>query len=104
MTDQLPLEDKVLEILKMIYDPEIPVNMVDLGLIYSIKIQNNNVHIQMTLTNPGCPVAAQFPEVVKSHLSTLPEVNDITIEMVWDPPWTPERMSEAARLQLGLMI
>lgn len=96
------LRDKVITLLKTIYDPEIPVNLIDLGLIYDIKIQDKIVHIDMTLTNPACPIAAQFPEVVKSTIETLPEVQETHINMVWDPPWTTDRMSEEAKFTLGL--
>src|SRR5262245_45688127 len=98
----LPLEDQLMEVLKTIYDPEIPVNLVDLGLIYSLTIKENHVHVVMTLTNPGCPVAAQFPEVVKQQILTIPQVKNVTVEIVWDPPWTTDRMSEEAKLKLGL--
>lgn len=96
------LKEKVLGLLKTIYDPEIPVNLVDLGLIYEIKIQEKTIHIDMTLTNPACPVAAQFPDVVKSSIETLSEVDVVEINMVWDPPWTTDRMTEEAKFILGL--
>lgn len=97
------LQEQVLNLLKDIYDPEIPVNIVELGLIYRIDIQENDLTIDMTLTNPGCPVAAQFPDVVKTHLQTNLDIENIHINLVWDPPWTPDRMSEAAKLELGLL-
>lgn len=101
MSDKI-LEGKIIALLKTIYDPEIPVNLVDLGLIYHIKIDDKIVNIDMTLTNPACPVAAQFPEVVKSTIETLPEVDEVHIHMVWDPPWTIARISEEAKFILGL--
>ncbi|MBI2791987.1 MAG: DUF59 domain-containing protein [Gammaproteobacteria bacterium] len=95
--------DDVLSILKTIYDPEIPVNIVELGLIYDICIKDKTVIIKMTLTNPLCPVAGLFPDIVKSHVESLAEVEEVIVEMVWDPPWSPDKMSEAAKLQLGFL-
>ncbi len=103
MTETSNLNDKIIAVLKTIFDPEIPVNLYDLGLIYNIDIQGKKAIIQMTLTNPGCPVASEFPQVVKSHVESLPELDEVEIEMVWEPPWTTDRMSEAAKLQLGLL-
>ncbi|MBN9289119.1 MAG: FeS assembly SUF system protein [Gammaproteobacteria bacterium 39-13] len=102
MSNDAMLKDKVTTLLRTIYDPEIPVNLVDLGLIYRIQIEGKVVNIDMTLTNPACPVAAQFPDVVKSTIETLHEVDMVHINMVWDPPWTSERMSEEAKFTLGL--
>lgn len=93
----------VIEKLKEVYDPEIPVNLVDLGLIYDIKIKDHIIKIKMTLTNPGCPVAAQFPDVVRAALYSLSEVDDVIVELVWDPPWTTDKMSDAAKLTLGIL-
>jgi FeS assembly SUF system protein len=103
MNDKLSLHDNIVGILKTIYDPEIPVNLMDLGLIYAININDKKVTIQMTLTNPGCPVAEDFVKVVNSEIAALPQVNEVVIELVWDPPWTTDRMTEAAKLQLGLL-
>ena len=103
MTQVHTLNDKIIDILKTIFDPEIPVNVYDLGLIYNITIEGKKVTIQMTLTNPACPVALEFPQVVKSHIETLAEIDEVEIEMVWEPQWTQDRMSEAAKLQLGLV-
>ena len=99
------LEHKVTEALRTIYDPEIPVNICDLGLIYKLEIDEpqGRVHVQMTLTAPGCPVAQTFPGTVEGAVKCVPGVNDASVELVWDPPWTPERMSEAAKLQLGML-
>lgn len=97
------LEQQIYQVLRTIYDPEIPVNVVELGLIYNIEINGKNIIIDMTLTNPACPVAAQFPEIVQSHISTISGVETVQVNLVWDPPWTPERMSEAARFELGLL-
>ena len=98
------LRDRVLEALRTVYDPEIPVNIYDLGLIYSVDVDDAAmVRIEMTLTAPGCPVAHTFPGAVESTVRCVPGVSDATVELVWDPPWTMDRMSEAARLQLGLL-
>lgn len=98
----LSLEQQIIEALRSVYDPEIPVNIYDLGLIYAINIQENNaVKIEMTLTAPGCPVAATFPQTVSDAVKTIPEINEVEVELVWEPPWSAERMSEAAKLQLG---
>lgn len=96
------LLDKLIEQLKTVFDPEIPVNIYDLGLIYHIEIgPDADVVVQMTLTSPGCPVAQTFPATVESTLTQLPEVNSAMVVLVWDPPWTKDRMSELAKLQLG---
>ena len=95
------LKENVILALKQVFDPEIPVNIYDLGLIYDIAIKEGHVHIQMTLTSPGCPVAQTFPGTVEQAVNQVEGVNDCTVELVWDPPWTQERMSEAARLELG---
>lgn len=96
-------EDDIIEILKMIYDPEIPVNIVDLGLIYSVNIHDKTLNIQMTLTNPTCPVAGEFPKIVENHLYNLKQFDNIHVELVFEPPWTTEKMSDAAKLQLGIL-
>ena len=98
------LKEHVTSALRDIYDPEIPVNIYDLGLIYGLDISaEGNVHVQMTLTAPGCPVAQTFPATVESAIRAVPGVTEATVELVWDPPWTMERMSEAAKLQLGML-
>lgn len=97
------LKELVIAGLKTVFDPEIPVNIYDLGLIYDIAInEENHVHIQMTLTSPGCPVAQTFPGTVEQAVNLVEGVNDCTVELVWDPPWSQERMSEVARLELGM--
>jgi len=97
------LKEQVILGLKTVFDPEIPVNIYDLGLIYDIAINDEqHVHIQMTLTSPGCPVAQTFPGTVEQAVNLVDGVNDCTVELVWDPPWTQERMSEVARLELGM--
>lgn len=96
------LKEAVIEQLKTIYDPEIPVNIYDLGLIYDIAVDAEGVvHIQMTLTSPGCPVAQTFPGTVEQKVLEVEGVTECTVELVWDPPWTQDRMSEIAKLELG---
>jgi len=99
------LESDIIFVLRTIYDPEIPVNIYDLGLIYELKAnpENGQVHIKMTLTAPGCPVAQTFPETVAETIREVPGVEDVELELVWEPPWSKKMMSEAARLDLGLM-
>jgi FeS assembly SUF system protein len=97
------LKEKVIERLRTIYDPEIPVNIYDLGLIYKIDIDENaSVGIEMTLTSPGCPVAQTFPGTVETEVKAVEGITDVKVELVWNPPWSQEQMSEAAKLQLGL--
>lgn len=101
--EQKLLEGKVIAALKSIYDPEIPIDIYELGLIYDIEIDpERNVHIRMTLTAPGCPVAGTLPGEVERKVENIPEVKGATVELVWDPPWSKDMMSEAALLQLGL--
>jgi FeS assembly SUF system protein len=96
-------EDAIIAALKDVYDPEIPVNIYDLGLIYTITIDDESqVTIQMTLTTPGCPVAQTFPGTVEQAVNQVKGVRDCQVELVWDPPWSQDRMSEAARLELGI--
>lgn len=97
------LKESVVAGLKTVFDPEIPVNIYDLGLIYDIAINDEqHVHIQMTLTSPGCPVAQTFPGTVEQAVNLVEGVSDCTVELVWEPTWTQERMSEGARLELGM--
>ena len=97
------LKDKVILEIKKIYDPEIPVNIYELGLIYKIDIENEKkVKIDMTLTSPNCPVAESLPKMVKDNILKLDGVDDVDLRLVWDPPWTKEKMSEAAKLELNL--
>lgn len=97
------LKQAIIEQLKTVFDPEIPVNIYDLGLIYDVEVNDNReVHVSMTLTTPGCPVAQTFPGMVEMEVNKVEGVVDTTVELVWDPPWTQERMSEAARLELGM--
>jgi FeS assembly SUF system protein len=97
------LRDKIVAALQTCYDPEIPVNIHELGLIYGIDIQDSgDVTIRMTLTSPACPVAGSLPGEVQAKVQGLPGVKSARAELVWEPPWSPDRMSEAAKVQLGL--
>jgi FeS assembly SUF system protein len=99
-----PILAQVVEALKNVFDPEIPVNIYELGLIYGLDITpDGNVHVRMTLTTPSCPVAGSLPGEVESVVRGVDGVNDCDVELVWDPPWTPENLSEAAKLELGLL-
>jgi FeS assembly SUF system protein len=98
------LDDRLLHALRQIYDPEIPVNIYDLGLIYDCTIDdNNNVDVQMTLTTPHCPVAETMPGEVENRLSMVEGVQSVTVNLVWDPPWDPSKMTEEAKLELGFL-
>lgn len=102
-SQEIALEEAVIQALKGVFDPEIPVNIYDLGLIYKVTVQDHgHVDIQMTLTTPGCPVAQTFPGTVEQAVNQVEGVSDCTVELVWEPPWTQDRMTEAARLELGL--
>ena len=97
------LKTLVIDALKTVFDPEIPDNIYDLGLIYDVSIDETGmVSIQMTLTSPGCPVAQTFPGTVEQAVNRVEGVRDCTVELVWEPPWTQERMTEVARLELGI--
>ena len=96
-------EEDVIEVLRECYDPEIPVNIVDLGLIYEVRIQPARVDVKMTLTAIGCPMAGEVMTDVRDHLLQLEGVEDAGVELVYDPPWTPERMTEDARWELGMV-
>jgi FeS assembly SUF system protein len=97
------LEGKVIAAMMTVYDPEIPVNIYELGLIYDIEIDpDNTVHVRMTLTAPGCPVAGSLPGEVEKRIESIPEVKGANVELVWDPPWDKEMMSETAMLTLGM--
>ena len=88
--------------IKKIYDPEIPVNIYELGLIYDININNNEVKVKMTLTTPNCPVAESLPKEVKDSILEIKEVSKVDLDLVWEPPWDKSMMSEAAKLELNL--
>lgn len=96
------IEERVVAMLKTCFDPEIPVNIHELGLVYGVDVTPEGaVHVKMTLTSPACPVAGSLPGEVETKLKALPGVTSARVEVVWDPPWTMDRMSEAAKLQLG---
>ena len=98
------LKEKIVQAIKMVYDPEIPVDVYELGLIYEINIfPINNVFILMTLTSPACPAAEMIPGDVEAKVKAIPEVNDVTVEITFDPPYTQDMMSEVAKLELGLL-
>ncbi|MBK6641019.1 MAG: SUF system Fe-S cluster assembly protein [Bacteroidia bacterium] len=97
------LEERVVDVLKTCFDPEIPVNIYDLGLIYEIKVdEGNDVKVKMTLTSPACPVAETLPPDVEQKIREIPDVNKATVTITFDPPWDKEMMSEEARLELGM--
>ena len=97
------LKEKIISEIKKIYDPEIPINIYELGLIYKIEIINtDNVSIEMTLTSPNCPVAESLPKMVKDNILKIEEVSNVDLKLVWNPPWTQDMMSEAAKLELNL--
>ena len=99
----MDLKEKIIKEIKRIYDPEIPVNIYELGLIYEVKVEkDNNVKVKMTLTTPNCPVAESLPKEVKDTIMQVKEVNNVDLELVWDPPWDKSMMSEAAKLELNL--
>ena len=98
------IQDDVIEALRTVYDPEIPVNIYELGLIYEVKVDpGNNVHIIMTLTSPACPVAGSLPGEVEEKVKTVKGVNSATVELTFDPPWDQDMMSEVAKFELGFM-
>ena len=100
MTD---IKNKVIDKIKKIYDPEIPVNIYELGLIYKIEVDDKNkVNIDMTLTSPNCPVAESLPKEVKDNILKIEGVSDVNLNLVWEPPWNQDKMSEAAKLELNL--
>jgi FeS assembly SUF system protein len=96
------LKEKIINEIKKIYDPEIPVNIYELGLIYKIEIKNGDIIIEMTLTTPNCPVADSLPKMVKNNIIKIDGVKTVDLKLVWDPPWTKDKMSEAAKLELNL--
>ena len=97
------LKESIIEELKKIYDPEIPVNIYELGLIYKIQVNDDKkVVVEMTLTSPNCPVAESLPKMVKDNILKVDGVKDVDLKLVWDPPWSKDKMSEAAKLELNL--
>lgn len=102
--NSLVIEAQVIEALRMVFDPEIPVNIYELGLIYEIKVDPSaTVEVRMTLTSPNCPAAGILPGEVQEKVRAVPGVTDAKVEVVFDPPWDPSKMSEAAKLELGLL-
>ncbi|RPI71323.1 MAG: SUF system Fe-S cluster assembly protein [Ignavibacteriales bacterium] len=102
--DKQVLEEKVIVALKNCYDPEIPINIFELGLIYEIGIDDEaNVEIKMTLTSPACPVAGSLPGEVETRVRAISEINDVKVKLVWNPPWDKDMMSDVAKLELGLL-
>lgn len=99
------LAGRVIQALRTVYDPEIPINIYDLGLVYALEVDevSSKVRIRMTLTAPGCPVAQTFPATVESAVMEVGGVSEVEVELVWDPPWSKDRMSKAACLELGLL-
>ncbi len=105
MSDQQhdELKKQIVVIIKTVYDPEIPVDIYELGLIYKIEIDNDtHVRVEMTLTSPACPVAGSLPVEVEHKIRSIDGVKDVAVEIVWDPPWNPDMMSEVARLELNM--
>ncbi len=98
----MDLKEKVIAEIKKIYDPEIPVNIYELGLIYDISIKDKDVSVKMTLTSPNCPVAESLPKEVKDSILEIEEVKKVDLDLVWEPPWDKSMMTEAAKLELNL--
>lgn len=101
--DPRPLQERIVDVLRTIFDPEIPVNIYELGLIYDVAVDDEGrAQVAMTLTSPACPVAGSLPGEVEHKVRTVPGVTDATVELTWEPPWTPDKMSEEAKLLLNL--
>ncbi len=101
LTDE-QLRERIIDACKNVHDPEIPVNIYELGLIYDIAVDaNRDVKVKMTLTSPACPSAQELPLEVRGRIAVIPGVHDVDVDVVWDPPWTPAKMSEAAKVQMG---
>ena len=98
----MDIKEKIITEIKTIYDPEIPVNIYDLGLIYDVQVDKKKAKIKMSLTSPNCPVAESLPKDVKDVAMQVEEIDDVDLELVWDPPWNKDMMSEAAKLELNL--
>jgi len=99
-----PLWPLIQAALREVYDPEIPVNIYELGLIYKVDIapETNKVYVEMTLTSPACPVAGEMPGMIENAIRTVQDVGDVTVDIIWDPPWDPSKMAETAKLQLNM--
>jgi len=101
--EAIALQDKVIEVLRSCYDPEIPVNIYELGLVYETKVETTGeVNIKMPLTAPNCPAAGSLPAEIQEKVKAVPGVASVKVDVVWDPPWDPSKMTDAARLQLGM--
>jgi FeS assembly SUF system protein len=98
----MEIKEKIIKEIKTIYDPEIPVNIYDLGLIYDVQVDKKKAKIKMTLTSPNCPVAESLPKDVKDVAMQVEEIEEVDLELVWEPPWSKDMMSEAAKLELNL--
>ena len=98
----MEIKENIIEELKKIYDPELPVNIYELGLVYDIKVDGNKAQIKMTLTSPNCPVAESLPKEVENSAMQVDGIDKVDLQLVWDPPWTQDMMSEAAKLELNL--
>ena len=98
----MEVKNKIIEEIRKIYDPELPVNIYELGLIYDIKVNGTKAEIKMTLTTPNCPVAESLPKEVKEGVIQVEGIDDVNLELVWDPPWNKDMMSDAAKLELNL--
>lgn len=104
MVDRGYLEQKIISVLETVYDPEIPVNIYELGMIYDIKVKDNaDVDLIMTLTSPACPVAESLPGEVRQKVKEIEDVNEVNVELVWEPPWNKDMMSDEAKLNLGFL-
>ncbi|PID59427.1 MAG: SUF system Fe-S cluster assembly protein [Ignavibacteriae bacterium] len=104
MVDKGYLEQKIISVIETVYDPEIPVNIYELGMIYNVKVEDNaDVEITMTLTSPACPVAESLPIEVQQKIKEIDEVNEVNINLVWEPPWNKDMMSDEAKLNLGFL-
>ena len=98
----MDVKNKIIEEIRKIYDPELPVNIYELGLIYDIKVDGGKAEIKMTLTTPNCPVAESLPKEVKEGAMQVEGIDDVDLQLVWDPPWTKDMISDAAKLELNL--
>ena len=98
----MDVKNKIIEEIRKIYDPELPVNIYELGLIYDIKVDGSKAEIKMTLTTPNCPVAESLPKEVKEGAMQVEGIDNVDLQLVWDPPWTKDMMSDAAKLELNL--
>ena len=98
----MKVKDKIIEELKKIYDPELPVNIYELGLIYDIDVEGQRAKIKMTLTSPNCPVAESLPKEVEEGAMQVEEIEEVDLQLVWDPPWSKDMMTDAAKLELNL--